>query len=61
MRLLESRNTLSSPTVRRLVRSYGLLVLLALGFLLLALFVREADETVPAESLRSVPAVAEVA
>lgn len=40
-----------SPTLRRLIRSYGLIVALALAFLFLALFVREADRTVPTESL----------
>jgi hypothetical protein len=40
-----------SPTVRRLIRSYGLLVVLALVFLVMAMFVREKDKTVPAESV----------
>jgi hypothetical protein len=40
-----------SPTARRLIRSYGVIVLLALAFLLLALFVREKEETVPAQSI----------
>jgi hypothetical protein len=38
-------------TARRLIRSYGLLILLALAFLLMALFVREKERTVPVESL----------
>ena len=41
-----------SPTARRLVRSYGVLILIAIGFLLLAMMVREKPETVPVESLR---------
>ena len=39
-----------SPRGRRLVRSYGLLVLIAIGFILLAMFVPEVDRTVPVES-----------
>lgn len=49
-----------SPTLRRLVRSYGVLVLIALAFLFLALFVREQDRTVPADEsigLRLAPVV----
>jgi hypothetical protein len=46
-----------SPTTRRLIRSYGLLVLIAIAFLLLAMFVHERPKTVPAQSMRS--AVAE--
>ena len=42
-----------SPTARRLVRSYGLLVLIAVGFLLMAMMIREKPKTVPVESLRS--------
>ena len=40
-----------SPIVRRLVRSYGLLVVLALVLLVMAMFVREKDKTVPVESI----------
>jgi hypothetical protein len=40
-----------SPTARRLVRSYGLLVLVAIAFLLMAMLVRERPETVPVESI----------
>ena len=39
------------PTARRLIRSYGVLVLIAIAFLILALFVREKERTVPAETL----------
>jgi hypothetical protein len=39
-----------SPTARRLVRSYGLLILIAIGFLLMAMMIREKPKTVPAES-----------
>ena len=45
-----SRFTLS-PTARRLVRSYGLLILIAIGFLLMAMMIREKPKTVPAQSL----------
>ncbi len=40
-----------SPTLRRIVRSYGILILIAIGFLLLALFVHEAPKTVPAQGM----------
>jgi hypothetical protein len=53
-----SRFTLS-PTARRLVRSYGLLILIAIGFLLMAMMIREKPKTVPAQSFRS-PHVQEV-
>ncbi len=39
------------PTARRLIRSYGLLIAIALAFLIMALFVREKERTVPAESI----------
>ncbi len=39
------------PTLRRLIRSYGLLILIALIFLIIAMFVRERERTVPVESL----------
>ena len=39
-----------SPTARRIVRSYGLLMLIAIAFLILAMFVREKDKVVPVES-----------
>ena len=44
-----SRFTLS-PTARRLVRSYGLLILIAIGFLLMAMMIREKPKTVPTQS-----------
>jgi hypothetical protein len=53
-----SRFTLS-PTARRLVRSYGILILIAIAFLLMAMMVREKPKTVPVESLR-LPAHQEV-
>jgi hypothetical protein len=40
-----------SPTLRRIIRSYGILILVAVGFLLLALFVHETPKTVPAAGL----------
>ena len=40
-----------SPTARRLVRSYGLLILIAIGFLMMAMMIREKPKTVPVESL----------
>jgi hypothetical protein len=40
-----------SPTARRIVRSYGVLILIAIAFLILAMFVREEDKTVPVESM----------
>lgn len=42
---------LLTPRMRRLVRSYGVLVLIAIGFMLMALLVRERPRTVPVESL----------
>lgn len=42
-----SRSTLS-PRARRLFRSYGLLILIAIAFLLMAIFVSTVDRTVPA-------------
>lgn len=41
-----------SPTARRLIRSYGVLVLIAIAFLLMAIFIREKPKTVPANSMR---------
>lgn len=38
-----------APVTRRLIRSYGLLALIAIGFLLMALLVREKDREVPAQ------------
>ena len=43
-----------SPTMRRLVRSYGLLIVLAIGFLALVMFVREKPEVVPANVIVNV-------
>jgi hypothetical protein len=40
-----------SPTMRRLIRSYGLVIVLAIGFLALAMFVREKPEVVPANMI----------
>ncbi len=40
-----------SPTTRRLIRSYGLIVLIAIVFLVMAMFVREKPKEVPAESI----------
>jgi hypothetical protein len=45
------RSRLVSPTTRRLVRSYGLILLIAIAFLLMAMLVREKERTVPAESM----------
>ena len=52
MSLQEERRSRLSPTTRRLIRSYGLLILIAVGFLLMAVFIREKDRTVPAQSVR---------
>jgi hypothetical protein len=41
-----------SPTARRLVRSYGLVFLIALGFLLMAMFMREKPTVVPVEGMK---------
>lgn len=38
-----------SPRTNRLIRSYGLIVLIALAFLLMAMLVRTVDRTVPAD------------
>lgn len=51
MRSIEERSGRLGATTRRLVRSYGLLILIALAFLLLALFVHEKEQTVPPESM----------
>lgn len=40
----------SSARARRLLRSYGLLLLLAIAFLVMVLSVPTADRTVPAET-----------
>jgi hypothetical protein len=45
-----------SPTARRLIRSYGLLIAIAIAFLLMAMMVREKPKTVPVESLRELDA-----
>jgi hypothetical protein len=37
-----------SPVLRRLIRSYGLLVVIAIAFLAMALLVREKPKVVPA-------------
>jgi len=47
----EQRSRLFSPTLRRIVRSYGILILIAIGFLLLALFVHETPKIVPAQGM----------
>lgn len=57
--IADVKRSFPSPTARRLIRSYGLLIVIAVGFLLLALLVRETDETVPVESLKS-PALVEL-
>lgn len=51
MKKLDDNPSLRASTARRLIRSYGLLILIALAFLLIALFVREKERTVPVESL----------
>lgn len=43
-----------SPTARRLIRSYGLLILIAIGFLLMAMMIRETPKTVPVQSFAGV-------
>jgi hypothetical protein len=40
-----------SPTARRLIRSYGVLILIAIAFLLMAMMIREKPKTVPVESI----------
>lgn len=45
------RLTFLSPKAWRIVRSYGLLVLVAIGFLILVLTVTSVDEPAPAGSL----------
>jgi len=47
----EQKSRLLSPTLRRVIRSYGILILIAIGFLLLALFVHETPKVVPAQGL----------
>jgi hypothetical protein len=42
-----------SVRIRRLVRAYGVLVVIALAFLIMAVCVREKDRIEPAESLGS--------
>lgn len=51
MKNLITNRSFLTPTTRRLIRSYGLLILIALAFLVLALFVRETPRTVPVEGL----------
>jgi hypothetical protein len=43
----EMTRSLLTPRLRRLIRSYGLLVLIALGFLLMALLVSTPETTEP--------------
>jgi hypothetical protein len=50
------RRSRLSTRAKRLIRSYGVVILIAIGFLLLALFVHEAPKTVPAQGLR-IPSV----
>ena len=47
-----ARRSFLSPTARRLIRSYGLLILAAIAFLLMVLLVREKPRTVPEQSVR---------
>jgi hypothetical protein len=47
----EEQRRFLSPAIRRVIRSYGILILIAIGFLLLALFVHETPKTVPARGL----------
>lgn len=42
----------ASIRLRRLVRHWGLPFLIAIGFLLMALLIREKEQTVPVQSLR---------
>lgn len=51
MKELIAKRSFLNPTARRLIRSYGLLILIALAFLTLAMFVRETPRTVPTEGL----------
>lgn len=41
-----------SPTTRRLIRSYGLVILIAVGFLIMAMFMRERPKVVPVEGMQ---------
>jgi hypothetical protein len=47
----EEQRRFLSPTARRIIRSYGILILIAVAFLLIALFVHEVPKTVPAQGL----------
>jgi hypothetical protein len=61
--LIEEGTDRPSPAsirLRRLVRHWGLPFLIAIGFLLMALLIRETDRTVPAQSL-GLPVAAVVA
>jgi hypothetical protein len=49
MSQLLARFNVGSPRLRRLIRSYGLLILIAIAFLLMAIFVSTVDRTVPAD------------
>jgi len=49
---------LSSPTAARLLRSYGLVLLIALVFLVVVLFVPTLDRTVPVEPSGMAPSFA---
>lgn len=50
----EQERRFLSPTARRIIRSYGILILVGIGFLVLALLVHETPKTVPAQGLGSV-------
>jgi hypothetical protein len=53
MRTVEKKSSRLGPATRRLIRSYGLLILIALAFLLMAMFIREKEQTVPAQGIGS--------
>jgi hypothetical protein len=47
----ETTNSRFTPETRRLIRSYGLLVLVAIAFIVMAMLVREKSTEVPVESI----------
>lgn len=54
---VDSEKGTLSPVTRRLIRSYGLIILVAIGFLLLAMLVRSVERTEPVEQSMRPPVV----
>jgi hypothetical protein len=53
MTQVKTRRPPLGSRLRRIIRSYGIVIAIAIGFILLALMVREKPKTVPAQGLRT--------